>query len=44
MDLLDLVSTLFMVEAPNITGWSDTLTEFLGKRSYFLGGVVRTLF
>ena len=44
MDLLDLVSTLFMVEAPNITGWSDTLTEFLGKRSYYLGGVVRTLF
>jgi CxC1 like cysteine cluster associated with KDZ transposases len=44
MDLLDLVSILFMVKALNITGWSDTFTKFLVKRSYYLGSVVRTSF
>ncbi|KAF9509134.1 hypothetical protein BS47DRAFT_1256100, partial [Hydnum rufescens UP504] len=38
LDQLDLVSTLFMVGAPNVMNWAETLTSCLARKGYVLGG------
>jgi hypothetical protein len=40
LDQLDLVSTLFMVGAPNVTNWAETLSICLARKGYAFEGQV----